>query len=81
MKTVRLNEKLEKELKNLSIQENVSESNIIREALTEYISKKTNKKPYNIGEHLFGKVGSGDNNRSTTYKSRLKTRIREKTAR
>lgn len=79
MRSVRLPEKIEKDLKSLSEQKNVSCSNIIKEALVEYISKEKNyNQPFETGKHYFGKHGSGENDRSVTYKSRIKSRIREK---
>ena len=44
MRSVRLPEEIEKELKSLSEQKKVSRSNIIKEALVEYISRE---KQYN----------------------------------
>ncbi|MCG2588009.1 CopG family ribbon-helix-helix protein [Rhodohalobacter sulfatireducens] len=79
MRSVRLPDEIEKELKSLAEQKKVSRSNIIKEALVEYISKeKKYNRPYDIGEEYFGKRGSGEKDRSTTYKSRIKEKIREK---
>ncbi|NBC03711.1 MAG: ribbon-helix-helix protein, CopG family [Bacteroidetes bacterium] len=79
MRSVRLPDKIEKELKSLAEQKKVSRSNIIKEALVEYISKeKKYNRPYDIGKQYFGKRGSGEKDRSTTYKSRIKEIIREK---
>jgi hypothetical protein len=79
MKSVRLPKDLEEELEAFSSMTNKSHSLIIREALVEYIAKeKSNSNPFQTGKNLFGKHGSGDGNRSTTYKSRIKDKIREK---
>lgn len=79
MRSVRLPEEIEKELKSLSEQKKVSRSNIIKEALVEYISKeKKFNRPYETGKQYFGTRGSGEKNRSITYKSRIKEKIREK---
>lgn len=79
MRSVRLPEEIEKELKSLSEQKKVSRSNIIKEALVEYISKeKKYNSPYETGKQYFGKRGSGEKDRSSTYKSRIKEKIREK---
>ncbi|NBC64029.1 MAG: ribbon-helix-helix protein, CopG family [Bacteroidetes bacterium] len=79
MRSVRLPDEIEKELKSLAEQKKVSRSNIIKEALVEYISKeKKYNRPYDIGKQYFGKRGSGEKDRSTTYKSRIKEKIREK---
>ncbi|MCP9292169.1 MULTISPECIES: CopG family ribbon-helix-helix protein [Gracilimonas] len=79
MRSVRLPEDLEKELEMLADQKNVSRSNIIKEALVEYMAKeKKYNKPYEAGAAYFGKHGSGEANRSVTYKSRIKDKIRDK---
>jgi len=79
MKSVRLPKQLEEELDALSSSTNKSHSHIIREALVEYIAKeKRTQNPFEIGKDLFGKRGSGDTDRSVTYKSRIKEKIREK---
>ncbi|MDZ7721167.1 MAG: CopG family transcriptional regulator [Balneolaceae bacterium] len=79
MRSVRLSEDIEKELKSLSDQKKVSRSNIIKEALVEYISKeKEYNRPFETGKEYFGKRGSGEKDRSVTYKSRIKEKIREK---
>jgi hypothetical protein len=47
--------------------------------LVEYIAKeKRTQNPFEAGKDLFGKRGSGDTDRSVTYKSRIKEKIREK---
>ncbi|MEX2436221.1 MAG: ribbon-helix-helix protein, CopG family [Balneolaceae bacterium] len=79
MRSVRLSEQLEEELDLLSSQKNVSRSMIIKEALVEYIAKeKKFNKPFETGKSYFGKHGSGDSDRSVTYKSRIKEKLREK---
>jgi Arc/MetJ-type ribon-helix-helix transcriptional regulator len=79
MRSVRLPEKIEKELDALSSKTNKSRSVIIREALVEYIAKeKSFRQPYETGKQYFGKRGSGDGDRSVTYKSRIKEKISEK---
>ena len=79
MRSVRLPEEIEKELKSLSEQKKVSRSNIIKEALVEYISReKQYNRPYDTGKQYFGKRGSGEKYKSVSYKSRIKGKIREK---
>lgn len=79
MRSVRLPKDIEKDLESLSKQKNVSRSNIIKEALVEYIAKeKEYNQPYETGKQYFGKRGSGDKDRSVTYKSRIKEKIRDK---
>ena len=79
MKSVRLPKELEEELETLSSTTNKSHSLIIREALVEYIAKeKSHRNPYDTGKSYFGKHGSGDGDRSVTYKSRIKEKISDK---
>ncbi len=81
MRSVRLSEEMEKELEKLSNQKNVSKSDIVKEALVEYIAKeKGYNRPYETGRGYFGKYGSGESDRSVTYKSRIKSKIREKSS-
>lgn len=79
MKSVRLPKELEEQLEALSSKMDKSHSVIIREALVEYIAKeKSHSKPFETGKELFGKYSSGDGDRSVTYKSRIKEKIRDK---
>lgn len=79
MKSVRLPKELEEQLEALSSKTDKSHSVIIREALVEYIAKeKSHSKPFETGKEYFGKHGSGDGDRSVTYKSRIKEKIRDK---
>lgn len=82
MKSFRLNKQLEQDLKNQADLEDKSESEIVREALVEYmVAKKTKKSSYDLGKAFFGEVGSNDSKLSETYKSQLKAKIGAKTTR
>ena len=79
MLNVRLDDETDKELKNLSEQKNVSKSSIVKEALAMYFTKEQySESPYLLGEELFGVVGSGRSDSSTTYKSKFKQKLNEK---
>lgn len=79
MRSVRLPEEIEKELEILSKQKKVSRSEIVKEALVEYMAKeKKYNQPYELGAVYFGKRGSGEKDRSATYKSRIKSKINAK---
>lgn len=79
MRSIRLSEEVEKDLENLADQKKVSRSDIVKEALVEYMAKeKKYNQPYELGERYFGKHGSGDSDRSVTYKSRIKSKLRDK---
>lgn len=79
MRSVRLPEDIDKELESLANQKKVSRSDIIKEALVEYMAKeKKFSKPFEIGVRYFGKHGSGERDRSISYKSRIRSKIRDK---
>ncbi|MEP2446691.1 MAG: CopG family transcriptional regulator [Balneola sp.] len=79
MRSVRLPEELDKQLEMLADQKKVSRSNIIKEALVEYMAKeKKYNQPYKLGARYFGKHGSGESDRSVNYKSRIKNKLRDK---
>lgn len=81
MRSIRLSEEVEKDLESLADQKKVSRSDIVKEALVEYMAKeKKYNQPYELGERYFGKHGSGESDRSVTYKSRIKSKIRDKRA-
>lgn len=79
MRSIRLSDKMEKDLESIANQKKTSRSDIVKEALVEYMAKeKKYNKPFELGERYFGKYSSGDTDRSTTYKSRIKEKIRDK---
>jgi Arc/MetJ-type ribon-helix-helix transcriptional regulator len=79
MISFRINKELEKKIDQLAKQRNLTRSEVIREAIQEYVvNKESAHHPYDLGKEWFGKEGSGDKDRSTTYKSRLKSKLREK---
>jgi hypothetical protein len=72
---------MEKDLEAIADQKKTSRSKIVKEALVEYMAKeKKYNQPFELGERYFGKYGSGKADRSTTYKSRIKSKIRDKHA-
>lgn len=79
MISVRLSKQLEEKINNLSKQEDVTKSDIIKEALEKYIEEQEKQtKPYELGVELFGKQGSGKGNLSKTYKKKVREKINEK---
>ncbi len=81
MLTVRLQSDLETEIDRLASIEKRTKSDIIKEALREYIAshRKWNSS-YKLGQDLFGITSSGDSSRSKTYKKRVKDKLSEKHA-
>ncbi|MCK8825502.1 ribbon-helix-helix protein, CopG family [Fuchsiella alkaliacetigena] len=81
MLSVRLPEELEEKLNILSEQEGTTKTDIVKEALRNYIEEKEKQThPYELGEDLFGKHGSGKGDLSTTYKQKVRSKINEKTS-
>lgn len=82
MISVRLESDIEKQLNFLAQQQHISKTQIIKESLLLYFDmlkqEQQQKTPYELGRELFGKFSSGENNRSTTYKQKLKDKINAK---
>jgi len=79
MLTVRLPEDLEKEIEKIAAEEKATKSQVIKNALKEYIKKKKiNKTPYELGKDLFGKFEFTEETLSKTYKKRVKEKLIEK---
>jgi len=81
MVTVRLPDQMEAQLQALSEMQNSTKTDIIRSALAEYLEKHLREKnPFELGKDLFGRYGSGDTDRSVSYKARVKKILNEKHA-
>lgn len=79
MVSVRLPRELEEKLESVSKSENLTKTDIIKEALEEYIVNiEKSKQPYKLGEDLFGKYGSGDGTLSRDYKKKVRGKVHEK---
>ena len=79
MFSIRLPKELEKKVEELSKKEQVTKSDIVREALQEYIDKREKAEhPYLLGEDLFGKYGSDSGSRSVEYKKIVRDKIHAK---
>ena len=53
-----------------------TKSDIIKEALEVYFEREENDKDsFTLGESSFGRYGSGENDRATTYKERIKRKL------
>lgn len=79
MISLRLTKELEDKLEYLSKEEQTTKSDLIREAIEKYIIEHENiRKPYELGQDLFGKKGSGKTDLSLTYKQKVKGKISEK---
>lgn len=81
MLNVRLSDEEEKQLADYTKLNNIPKSQVVREALAVYFAEKRDvSNPFELGEDLFGQEGSDRSDGSTSYKSRLKEKLREKHA-
>jgi hypothetical protein len=79
MLNVRLDKELEKKLSDYSEMTHQTKSNVVKEALAQYLSSHQQiKSPFELGQDLFGQTGSDDCDLSTSYKSKLKKKIGQK---
>jgi hypothetical protein len=80
--TLRIEKKLEHALRNAARDEGVSKSEVLRRCLREYLSRRQpSATPWEIGQHLFGRHGSGRSDLSTNRKKILREKIRAKKGR
>jgi len=60
----------------LSRVKNMTKSDVIIESLELYYKQEENDiDSFTLGENVFGKYGSGENDRSITYKQRIKNKL------
>lgn len=79
MFSIRLPKDLERMVEELSKKEQVTKSEIVREALQEYMAKREKAEhPYLLGEDLFGKYGSDSGSKSVEYKKIVRDKIHAK---
>ncbi len=79
MLNVRVSQETEKELLRYCLDEGVSKSTVVKEALEAYLSQKRKvKSAYEVGADLFGQEGSGFKDQSTAYKKKLKEKLNVK---
>lgn len=81
MLTVRLTPEIESEIDRLASVEKKTKSEIVKEALKEYIHVHQNAgSAFELGKDLFGIAESGDSDRSSSYRHHVKERLRAKHA-
>lgn len=82
MLNVRITEETERELMRYCLDEGVSKSTVVKEALLIYFSQKRKaRNAFELGADLFGQEGSGSKNLSVSYKKKLKEKLHAKHAR
>ncbi|HCC37149.1 MAG TPA: CopG family transcriptional regulator [Treponema sp.] len=81
MTTARLPPETRNKLLVLSRIKGKTKSDIIKESLDMYYDYEEKEiDSFTVGEPYFGNYGSGDGDRSVTYKQRIKEKIRDKTS-
>jgi predicted transcriptional regulator len=81
MLNVRISEEAEKELNRYCMDEGLSKSMVVKEALEVYLSqRRKTKSAFEAGADLFGQEGSGFKDLSVTYKKKLKEKLNAKHA-
>ena len=78
MVTLRLDQGLEQTINKIAHQMGVSKSELIRKSITEFIDKLDKPSPWKLGDGIFGRYASGDENRSSDRKHLVREKIREK---
>ena len=74
--TVRLPADTRNKLVILSKKKGKTKSDIIKESLDIYYQNEEKEMDsFSLGEPFFGKYGSGEDNRATTYKERIKQKL------
>ena len=76
MTTARLPKDVKNKLIVLSKVKGKTKSDIIKESLEMYYEREENEiDSFTLGEPFFGNYGSGESDRATTYKERIKGKI------
>jgi hypothetical protein len=79
MLNVRLDKELDQKLRKYADLTNQTKSDVVKEALLDYLNKhQLEKSPFDLGEDLFGVEGAADRDLSTAYKSKLKDKLGKK---
>jgi predicted transcriptional regulator len=79
MLSIRLPDSLERELERLAAEERTTKTQIVRRALERYVEAHRDQlSSFELGEHLFGRHGSGESTRSTSYKRLVREKLRAK---
>ena len=78
MITLRLDQELEKNIKNVAINMGISKSELIRQSIAEFMKSVEKPTPWELGSELFGKYASNVTNLSQDRKSLIKTKIKAK---
>lgn len=78
MITLRLDPELENSIRRTAKLLGISNSELIRKSVADYLSKLSKPSPWELGKDYFGKFASGQSNLSADRKLLLKKRIKAK---
>jgi predicted DNA-binding protein len=78
MITLRLDSELEKDVNTIAHQMGITKSELIRKSITAFIEKVEQPSPWELGNNLFGKYESGQDNLSRDRKVIAKEKIKAK---
>ncbi|MBW3543791.1 MAG: ribbon-helix-helix domain-containing protein [Planctomycetes bacterium] len=74
--SLRLNEQLERQLELAARREGLSKSELVRRSLQEFLARReTSRLPWELGQHVFGRYGSGRGDLSANRKRLVRERI------
>jgi predicted DNA-binding protein len=77
--SLRLEGRLEQELNNYAKMMGLTKSELIRNLITEFINRESKKpSPWELGRHVFGRVGSSQGNLSADRKKIIKEKLHAK---
>ena len=78
MITIRLDPKLEQAVNITAKNLGLTKSELIRQCITDYITKSQHSNAWEVGKDLFGKHSSNQGNLSVDRKELLKSKIKSK---
>ncbi len=82
MLSVRLDPRTEQALDRTAKSQGLTKSEFLRALIDERLREESQRaSPWQLGGERFGRVGSGRGDLSTTHKTKLKQKLREKTSR
>lgn len=77
MISLRLDSKIERELKRVAKAKGLSQSEYLRNILVDRLEQESaDQTPWSLGQEMFGKYGSGQTDRATNRKALLKDKLR-----
>jgi len=79
MLTVRLDNELETEIKNIAKNMHISKSELVRKSVVEFIKQVDKPSPWQLGKEVFGKYASDNSTLAEDRKKLVRAKIYAKT--